>query len=251
MLRFAEELVLLTLDKESGAPRSVPHRSMQCALAGSVLMDLALEDRIDTDMERLFLVDSTPVGDGLLDRSLAMVAESDKTRPAAYWIERLAEPAIVGEVRRRALDRLVRRGILEREAGGDLVTFARRVLRSRRYPAVDGEAGREIELRIMGVLFSDDVPHPRDVMLISLVDACGIFDWLLSRREQAEARERIDLFRRMDAIGRSVFAAIREAGVSDADAVDSWAQNGGGGEMHWPRRPSRAGGCLSLGTRSR
>ena len=224
MLRIAEELILLTLDKESGAPKSVPGRSMRCALAGSVLMDLALEDRIDTDMERLFLLDATPVGDGLLNRSLAMIAESGKTRPAAYWIGRLAEPAIADEVRRRALDRLVRRGILERAAGGDLVTFARRVLRSRRYPAADGEAGREVELRIMGVLFSDEVPHPRDVMLICLVDACGIFDWLLSRREQAEARERINLLRRMDAIGRSVFAAIREAGVPDAETPRSRAQ---------------------------
>ena len=218
MLRFAEELILLTLDKESGTPRSVPGHSMRYALAGSVLMDLALEDRIDTDLERLFLVDATPVGDGLLNRSLAMIAESDKTRPAAYWIESLAKPAIADEVRRRALARLVRRGILEREAGGDLFTVARRVLRSRRYPAVDGEAGREVELRIMGVLFSDEVPHPRDVMLICLVDACGIFDWLLSPREQAEARERIDLLRRMDAIGRSVFAAIRELGVPDTEA---------------------------------
>ena len=219
MLRFAEELVLLTLDKESGAQRSVPGRSMRCALAGSVLMDLALEDRIDTDTERLFLVDATPIGDGLLNRSLAMIAESDKTRPTAYWIERLAEPAIADEVRRRALDRLVRRGILEREAGGDLFTVARRVVRSRRYPAIDGAAGREVELRIMGVLFSEVVPDPRDVMLICLVDACGIFDWLLSSREQAEARERIDLIGMMDAIGRSVFAAIREAGVPDTEAA--------------------------------
>lgn len=215
MLRFAEELILLTLDKESGAPRSVPSHSMRCALAGSVLMDLALADRIDTDMERLLLIDATPVGDGMLDRSLTMIAESEKTRPAAYWIERLAEPAIADEVRRTALDRLVSRGILEREAGGDLFTVARRILRLRKYPAVDGEAGREVELRIMGLLFSDEVPDPRDVMLICLVDACGIFDWLLTRREQAEARGRIDLLGRMDAIGRSVFAAIREAGVPD------------------------------------
>ena len=217
VLRFAEELILLLLDKETGVSVPVPARSMRCALAGAVLMDLALEDRIDTDLERLFLMDATPVGDVLLDQSLAMIAKSDQSRDAAYWIERLAEPTLAEEVRKTAYDRLVRRGILEQGDDG-LFNFARRILRSRRYPDVDGEAGREVELRIMGVLFSEDVPDPRDVMLICLVDACGIFDRLLSRRERAETRERIDLIRQLDLIGRSVFAAIREAGVSDAHA---------------------------------
>ncbi len=37
-------------------------------------MDLALENRIDTDLEQLILVDSTPVGDDLLDPTLARIA---------------------------------------------------------------------------------------------------------------------------------------------------------------------------------
>ncbi len=34
-------------------------------------MDLALENRIDTDTERLFPIDPKPVGDDLLDPTLA------------------------------------------------------------------------------------------------------------------------------------------------------------------------------------
>ena len=64
MLRFAEELLVLMLDEGRGevAP-GLPSHSLSLALAGAVLMDLALEDRIDTDLERLMLVDSTPLGD--------------------------------------------------------------------------------------------------------------------------------------------------------------------------------------------
>ena len=51
------------LDDESGEFARVPKWSLRCALAGGVLMDLALENRIDTDPEHLFLIDSTPVGD--------------------------------------------------------------------------------------------------------------------------------------------------------------------------------------------
>ena len=51
-LRFAEEITLLMLNDEDGEFVHVPGWSMQCAYAGAVLMDLALEYRIDTDLKR-------------------------------------------------------------------------------------------------------------------------------------------------------------------------------------------------------
>lgn len=77
---------------------------------------------------------------------------------------------------------------MERETDG-LFSVARRVARSRRYPKVDGEAGREVELRLMAVLFSEALPAPRDVLLIALANARGIFGRLLSPGEMAEVRE--------------------------------------------------------------
>lgn len=212
MLRFAEELVLLLLDKESGALVPVPDRVMRCAFAAAVLMDLALENRIDSDLERLILVDSTPTGDDLLDPILKSIAASSESHDTAWWIDRMAEPARANAVRSGALNRLVKMGILKQETGG-LFSLASRVERSRRYPLVDGEAGREVELRIMTALFTDEIPSPRDVMLIALVDSCRIFDRLLSPSEQAEIRDRIDLICRLELIGRSISDAIRKAGI--------------------------------------
>ena len=71
MLRFAEEIVLLLLNDDDGRFARVSRWSLDYALAGGVLMDLALENRIDTDLENLILVDATPVGDSLLDLTLA------------------------------------------------------------------------------------------------------------------------------------------------------------------------------------
>ena len=58
---------------------------------------------------------------------------------------------------------------------------------------IDGQAQREVKTRIMGVLFSDEIPDPRDVMIICLADACGIFGELLSKEELAQASARIGL----------------------------------------------------------
>ena len=56
-------------------------------------MDLAMEDRIDTDLEKLILVDPTPLGDDILDPVLADIAAATETHDARYWVERAANHA--------------------------------------------------------------------------------------------------------------------------------------------------------------
>ena len=202
MLRFAEEIVLLTLRDEDGKFLSVPVTSMQHALAGAVLMDLALENRIDTDPENLVLIDSTPVGDSLLDPTLEKIAAGEQ-RDARYWVEQTAREA--DEIRDEALARMVERGILEQHDERFLWVF-----RSRRYPVVDGKEEREVKLRILGVLLRDEIPDPRDIVIICLADACGILNQLLPKRELAGVRDRIEQVRKLDLIGQAMSQAIHD-----------------------------------------
>ena len=211
-LRFAEEITLLMLNDEDGEFVRVPGWSMQCAYAGAVLMELALENRIDTDLKRLVLIDPTPMGDDLLDPTLAMIAQSSETHDARHWVDHLADRA--EEVREQALARLVERGILRREEDRFLWVF-----QSRRYPVIDGEAEREVKLRIMEVLFSDEIPEPRDIVIICLADACGILRELLSARELERATERIEQVRKLDLIGQAVSKAVWDIQSSIALAM--------------------------------
>ena len=202
MLRFVEEILLLLLRDEGGRFVAVPGIALDNALAGGVLMDLALENRIDTDPERLILVDPTPVGDSLLDPTLAAIAAGEQ-RDALYWMGQTALRA--AEIRREALSRLVERGILEHDEGRFLWVF-----RSRRYPIIDGRAEREVKLRILGVLLSDDIPDPRDIVIIGLADACGLLPQLLPKGDYEQARARIDQVRKLDLIGQATLRAIND-----------------------------------------
>ena len=212
MLSFAEEMMLLLLDDQDGSFLPIPEWSMQCALAGAVLMDLALADRIDTDIDSLMLVDQKPTGDPLLDPTLERIAASDEVHGARYWVENTA--AYADEIREGALARLVETGVLNREEDRFLWVF-----RSRRYPTVDGRAEREVKLRIMGVLLSDEIPDPRDIVIICLCDSCGIFNELLSSRELERARGRIDQVRKLDLIGQAVAKSVWEIQASLAMAA--------------------------------
>ena len=69
---------------------------------------------------------------------------------------------------------------------------------------------QEVRLRIADVLFSDDIPDPRDVALIGLVDACDILGEIFPDREMVQCRPRIEQLRKMDLIGRELAAAISD-----------------------------------------
>ena len=210
MLRFAEEIMLLMLDDNGGKFVDLPAPSVKCALAGAVLMDLALEGRIDTDPEQLFAVDPTPLKDHLLDPTLALIAQSKGRHDAHHWIEQTTVYA--HEIRERSLARLVARGILCREDDRFLWVF-----QTRRYPVINDQSVREVKQRIMGVLFSDEIPDARDVVIISLADTCGLFRGLLAGRELKRATPRIEQVRKMDLIGREVSKAVRHIDSSLAD----------------------------------
>ena len=165
MLRFAEEVLVLILDEERGelAP-GLPPRSLELVPSGAMPMDLALENRIDADPAALVLVDSTPLGDDILDPTLAEIATHGRPRDTGYWLKRTAKRR--DQIQSAALTRLIKRGILESEEHG-LLSLTPSVSRSRRYPVADGQRMEEVRLRIMRVLFSDDVPDPRDIATIA------------------------------------------------------------------------------------
>ncbi|MCE2494407.1 MAG: GPP34 family phosphoprotein [Alphaproteobacteria bacterium] len=212
MLRFAEEMMLLLLDDEGGKFIDVPTVSLEHALAGSVLMDLALERRIDTDPKQLFVIDPTPTGDDLLDPTLARIVQAEETHDCGHWIK--ASAVYADEIRERALDRRVERGVLRREE--DRFMW---VLPTRRYPIIDNKTVREVKLRIMEVLFSDEIPDARDIIIISLSDVCGILRSLLSSRELKTTAQRVDQVRKMDLIGREVSETVWDIQSSLAMAM--------------------------------
>ena len=209
MLRFVEEVLLLLLHDENGRFINVPSWSLDYAIAGGVLMELAMENRIDTDLQNLVLIDPTPTNDNLLDPTLAEIAAANEKRDTRFWVEHTARRS--HQIREDALNRLIKVGILEREDDRFLWVF-----RSRRYPIIDGAAEREVKLRIMGVLFSEEIPSPRDVVIICLADACNIFASLLSRQELNRAAPRIDQVAKLDLIGQAMSQAIYDIQVSVA-----------------------------------
>ena len=147
-------------------------------------MDLALENRIDSDAQRLFLIDSTPVGDRLLDPMLAEIAQAAQSHDALYWVEHATRHA--DEIRETALARLVDSGVLDFSDDRFL-----RIFGTRHYALADDEVERELIGRVKATLLTDTIPDPRDIVIVALADGCGLIGHILSADELAGAVARI------------------------------------------------------------
>ncbi len=205
-LTLTQELILMLLNEETGYFHQVPGWHLNCAVVGAVLAELSLRSRIDTDMESLFLVDESETGNPALDPILKEIAAESGQRNAQYWIERLAPRAesIIDSV----LDRLVDLNILEYH-DGEFWTLAPTVWTRELYgKSEEGTADQFIRTRISRVIFTDEIPDPRDVIIICLVNTCDVFRFIFQLDDEAE--ERIKFICKMDLIGRSLAAAVSQ-----------------------------------------
>ena len=209
MLTIAEEILLLVLDDDTGTFINEPDVHVGYAVAGALLMDLALAHRIDADADKVVVHDAKPTGDAIQDTVLSRIAASDEVHDAAYWVGELGRDS--AKLRDGLLNRLVERGILKEVDEKVLWVFE-----TRRYPMVDGTEEREVKRRILDVLFSDTKPEQSDIVIICLADACNLIEQIMSERELRSVEPRIDEIVRMDVIGQAVANTIREIRASIA-----------------------------------
>lgn len=216
MLTIAEEILLLVLDDETGKLNTkLPVHSLRNAVSGALLMDLAFDNRIDTDLHRLTVIDSTPLGEPVLDHALTRIAAAEEERATGYWVDLFARDHET--LQPQLLHRLVTRGILSQRE--DRLFW---IVGVRRYPTVDDRPQRDVKRRIMNTLLSDVIPDPRDIAIICLADACALWRSMIHRRELANVKQRIEQIAKMDLIGQSITQTIRELQDATRGAEAKW-----------------------------
>lgn len=213
MRLLAEDLLLFALDDDKGTTDWTGWGELPFALAGALLADLALLQRIELrEEEKVALLDATPTGDPLLDAALTRIANSEKPHDAEHWVTTLNSK--VEKLQDRLEERLVFHGILRREEHRILFIFP-----SDRYPTADASVERELHEQIRAVLLTDESPDPRTVVLISLLRSCKLLDGTFSKDERRVANDRAEAViedERAGAAGAAVKAAADAAAATAA-----------------------------------
>jgi golgi phosphoprotein 3 len=204
MLRFAETILLLAVDDRQGGIRSLPVESMRFALAGALLMELAVVNRIDTDLQQLHLVDTRPTGDALLDETPSRLGRAGaEAKSTTQQLEALAWG--MPKLEERLFEGLISRGVLRREQRWRFGLFP-----TQRLVMADAGPIQHVRQRLERLLRSDAIPDPDEAALVGLVDACQLFTTMFERDELERLGPRIANLAAMDLIGREVARAVRE-----------------------------------------
>jgi Golgi phosphoprotein 3 len=201
MLTMLEEVVLLAVDERNGNLRSTREFGTAYALVGAVFFDLALSRKIDTDTETIRIVDRTPTGNPITDRVLAQMSQRPDLLTVRDWIEELflQHDDLEGE----ALGSLISSGVLRHEKSKLLW-----IIDVERFPLVDNKPHQHVKLRLAHAIRSNEIPDPRDIMLVSVAEACGLLGYILSDAELKGRTERIQVLTGLETISRKVREAI-------------------------------------------
>ena len=201
MLTMLEEVVLLAVDEQTGRVQTSQGYGTGYALAGAVFFDLALAKKIDTDIDGVLILDSTPTGIAVLDKAMASMAKMPEKRTVRSWIEELKN--LDESLEEAALQMLVDRGVLRHEVSKRLW-----IIDVERFPVVDDKPQRHVKLRLVEAILGDMIPGTRDIMLVSIAEACGLLGLVLQPHELEARRERIDVLCGLETISRTVKTAI-------------------------------------------
>ncbi len=205
-LSLPEELIIMLLNEETGYFHQVPGWDLNCAIAGAVIAELSLRSRIDTDMESLYLLDDTPTGDSTLDPILKEIADEPVRHNAQYWVERLAPRA--ESIIDLTLDRLTGLKILEHH-DGEFWTLSRSAWSGGSLSdSRNGSATEFVRTRIDRIIFENELPDPRDIIIICLINTCDVFRFMFQLDEESE--KRIGFICNMDLIAQSIATAVSQ-----------------------------------------
>ena len=198
-LTIPEEILLLSVNETGGV---IPHdKNFEVVLSASILMDLALSNRLDSDLEKLILVSNAPLNDILLDESLEMIFSKKETQNPSYWISQLAVRS--KEFTEFIITSLILKKVLKVENQKLLWVFSKR-----KYPLVNDKEIKEVKLRVREIVFSNDIPDLRDIVIISLLHYGNLLPLVFTESEIGKYKSRIEKIAMMDLIGQAISKSL-------------------------------------------
>jgi len=154
---LGEQLLLLSLDDESGTAKE--SAKVALAISAASLVELALAGRIDVADDKVTVIDTTPLGEPGLDSALAAIGGKDRPGRAKDWITQGKTDAVA-----RANAGLVEKGLVREEKKKVLGLFP-----VRRYPEADGSVEAAVRQRLDAVVLRGATPDARTASLVALL----------------------------------------------------------------------------------
>ncbi|MEU9294052.1 GPP34 family phosphoprotein [Streptomyces sp. NPDC048266] len=199
---LAEEIMLLSLDDESGAAKE--RQSAAWAVAGGILLDLVLAGRVSVDDGRVRVTDATPTDVPLLDERLRQLTvwcgKKSRAPKVTEWLTKDHGKAVKATV-----ESLRERGLVREEQHRVLGLFP-----VTRYPEADGSVERELRARLSAVVLDGPTHHARTTGLLALIHGAKLHRLAFPDVPRKEIAPRLEALTAGEWAAEGVRRAIRD-----------------------------------------
>ncbi len=179
-MQLADEFFLISWDTAISGSPILNTQATSLGLAGALLGELTLHRRVAIRGPQIWVADRTPLKDPLLANVLELMNSTPEHSDVRTWLAYLAHNSVDAVV-----DRLVRAGLVRREESRSIL-----LRKSARYMATDYAKGAWPIQRIE-ILLSEGRPMtPADMVLVSLIEATGLLDTVISHMHDRRSARR-------------------------------------------------------------
>jgi len=214
MFTLYEELLLLCIHEGKGTFIGTSADQLKTGLGGAILIELALLGKIQTsDNHRLKLVDDSKTNSDILNGALTALKESEKERKFGYWFNILSQRK--EKFRKQIVESLVQKGVITQE--DDHLQW---VIPSPLQVEFKASTKYWVINRLRRVVLASEDIESRDIILLSLLRACGLLDLVFLRDERKLASRTINQLFYSQALKDPVSQTIQEIESAVAELVE-------------------------------
>jgi golgi phosphoprotein 3 len=182
MLNIPEALFILALDEEEGEIYESVANSLEFTLAGAVLAELVLQNRIELADHRVMVTDQTQTECPILDQALFDILDTSRPRKLKYWINTLVYKKIQAEVGHQ----LVEKGVLARKK-----KRLRQVIPVGENQEGNGTARHSLKKRLREIVFAGQAPDLSEKVLLAFLAHSELFKLVFKHGDRKAARQRV------------------------------------------------------------
>ena len=175
--------------------------SFDFAKRGAILFELSIKKRVTIVDSTVKVVNSQKLNDPVLDHCLDLIAQSKKDKKMRYWLEVIGEKG--STLRKMTVSKLVSLGILTEKENKFLWVF-----KYKNYPTKNEVPEQTLRQWLHDIVLHKAKAEDDLVMLISLVDACGlnkeVYGKEMAKDKAAEIKKIIKEYQFADDTGKQI-----------------------------------------------
>ena len=201
-LNLIDQLTLLALDDEKGT-LVADSTAFSYALGGAVIMELALQERIDLSGKKLVVKDRSKTGERIIDMYFEFILQSGKEKKLSSWVELIGKKG--SKIKRDTIEKLIDRRILEKKEDKILWVFT-----YNKYPAQNSRPENMLRRRLYDIIVHSHRPELKEIMLLNLIQSCNLQKEVFGKEQAKTFKRKIETINEYDDLPGVVNKSVKE-----------------------------------------